>query len=385
MEQKDKAPLRILEVFREPIANGGQESFILNMYRNMDHKALVMDFMTPFTCDSQDFKKEVESCGSKIYAYNHPFGQKENEVFKESLQDFLQNHKNVYPVIHFHSGSTYALMEGPKLAKEAGIPVRIVHSHCGGFDNLKYRVIKTISIPYFMKYPTDFAACSNLAAAWKFPKKIIKDNNYTLFKNAVDLERFAWNPKIRKSMRNQLGIADGTIVLGHVGRFSLQKNHEFLIDIFNRYHKKNPDSVLLLIGVGEEQDKIRQKVKDLNLDNSVRFLNLQKNIPDYMNAMDVFVLPSFFEGLPVVGVEAQGCALPVVCSDQVTKELPVPDLSWYIPLGEDNLDMWIQAIEQAMKRDRFSRKDEMTKAGYEVKSAAKKMQDFYLERARKYA
>lgn len=372
--------IRVLEVFREPMANGGQESFLMNMYRNMDRTKVQLDFLTPFTCDNPDLKAEIESMGGKVFTYDHPFGENNNAVFKESVQDFLANHP--YSIVHFHSGSTYALMEGAKLAHDAGIPVRVVHSHCGGFKNLKYHVIKTLSIPYLLKYPTDYLACSDLAAEWKFPKSVIRNHRYTVIRNAVDTDRFRLDPKLREKIRTVLGVDTNTPVLGHVGRFSLQKNHAFLIDIFAALHQLQPDSVLLLAGSGELEEEIRQKVKDLGLEESIRFLGLRKDIPDLMNAMDVFVLPSFFEGLPVVGVEAQATGLPVVTSTAVARELPLERLSHYISL-DDTPDTWAQEILDVVKhtRRRDTRQD-ISRAGYEIRKAARAFEQFYLDKAR---
>ncbi|WP_286084642.1 glycosyltransferase family 1 protein [Faecalibaculum rodentium] len=373
--------IRVLEVFREPMANGGQESFLMNMYRNMDRTKVQLDFLTPFTCDNPDLMAEIESMGGKVFTYDHPFGENNNAVFKESVQEFLANHP--YSIVHFHSGSTYALMEGAKLAHDAGIPVRVVHSHCGGFKNLKYHVIKTLSIPWLLKYPTDYLACSDLAAEWKFPKSVIQDHRYTVIHNAVDTDRFRLDPALRKKTKESLGIPEDTSVLGHVGRFSLQKNHAFLIDIFAVVHRKNPEAILLLAGAGELEAEIRDKVKTLGLEDSVKFLGLRKDIPALMNAMDVFVLPSFFEGLPVVGVEAQATGLPVITSTAVARELPLEDLAQYIPL-ESSPEIWAEAILKAANESRAHRRDtsgDIAKAGYEIKAAARDFEQFYLARA----
>lgn len=373
--------IRVLEVFREPMANGGQESFLMNMYRNMDRKKVQLDFLTPFNCDNPDLKAEIESMGGQVFTYDHPFGENNNKVFRESVQDFLSRHP--YPIVHIHSGSTYALMEGAKLAAEAEVPIRVVHSHCGGFKNLKYHVIKTLSIPYLLKYPTDYLACSDLAAEWKFPKSVIQDQRYTVIRNAVDTDRFRLDPALRKKTRELLGIPENTPVLGHVGRFSLQKNHSFLIDIFAAVHRKSPEAILLLAGAGELEPEIGDKVKTLGLEDSVMFLGLRKDIPALMNAMDVFVLPSFFEGLPVVGVEAQATGLPVITSTAVARELPLKELTQYIPL-ESSPEIWANAILKTVDESRLHRRNttqEIAEAGYEIKAAARAFEQFYLDRA----
>jgi glycosyltransferase involved in cell wall biosynthesis len=364
--------IRVLEVFREPMANGGQESFLMNMYRNIDRSKVQLDFLTPFTVDNPALQAEIESMGGKVYSYNHPFGVDNNAVFKQSVQDFLKKHS--YSIVHFHSGSTYALMEGSKLAHDAGVKNIVVHSHCGGFDNLKYRIIKTISIPYLMKYPTQYLACSDLAAKWKFPKKIIRDHKYTVIKNAVDTGRFHLDADAGKKLRQSLQIDENALVVGHVGRFSQQKNHDFLIDVFAQVKKKRPDAVLLMAGSGELEEQIKEKVQNLQLQD-VHFLGLRKDIPELMNAMDVFVLPSFFEGLPVVGVEAQATGLPVVTSTLVARELPIESLSAYLPL--ENPEHWADVIIEKAQTERKDTAAQIAAAGYEIKAAAKKFQEFY--------
>lgn len=368
--------IRVLEIFREPIANGGQESYLMNMYRHISRDQVQMDFFTPFTVDNPTMRAEIEAMGGHVYAAGHPFGHQNNAVFKSSLKAFLRDH--FYPIVHIHSGSTFALMEGSKLAHEAGVPNILVHSHCGGFDNLKYRVIKTISVPYLMKYPTRYLACSDLAARWKFPKAIIDDHRYTVLKNAVDLDVFRFDPESGKAIRKEFSIAEDTLLLGHVGRFSTQKNHAFLIDIFEEVHKQKPNSRLLLVGSGELEEEIRNKVHEKGLDDAVIFAGLRKDIPALMNAFDLFVLPSFFEGLPVVGVEAQATGLPVITSTSVTRELPIDDLAIYIPL-EASAKVWAEKILSKTRQPRHDTREAIRLAGYEVHEAAKKLEDLYLE------
>lgn len=370
--------LRVLEVFREPLANGGQESFIMNMYRHMDREKIQMDFLTPFGADNPALVQEIQDLGGRVFAFGHSFEEKQNAAFRNTVQSFLKEHGDEYSIVHFHSGSTYALMEGPKLARQAGIASRIVHSHCGGFANLKYYLIKALSVPYFYRYPTQFCACSMTAARWKFPRGIVEGGRVKILPNAVDLERFSFSESERTRLRTEMQ-AENRTVLGHAGRFSLQKNHAFLIDIFEAFHRVHPDSELWLAGTGELQQEIREKVRQKGLEEHVRFLGLRQDMPALFSAMDVLVLPSFFEGLPVVGVEAQATGLPVVCSDQITRELPLPDLSYFVPLGPDHLDQWVQTLERALNQKRLPAQEAMRKAGYDVREAARNMQNMYLE------
>ena len=167
---------RVLDILGEPIVKGGQESFILNMYNNMDLNKIVIDVATPFYCENEDFIKNVEENGGKVYIGNLSFEKNKKKNFIKYVKDFLN--KNAYEIVHIQSGSIFELMMGAKIAKQYGVKKIIVHSHCGGDENLKYKIIKMISKKYFLKNATDYWACSNLAAEWKFPNKII---SYFLF------------------------------------------------------------------------------------------------------------------------------------------------------------------------------------------------------------
>ena len=368
--------IRVLQIFREPIANGGQESFIMNMYRNVDREKVQFDFLTPFTCDNPKLKLEIENMGGHVYHYDHTFGHENNKVFKKCVTQFLKEHH--YDTVHFHSGSTYALMEGSKIAHDVGVKNIIVHSHCGGFANAKYHIIKALSVPYLMKYPTDYFACSHLAAEWKFPSKIIREQKYKVIKNAVDTEKFRYFPSVRAQYRQKFSV-ENKLVVGHIGRFEIQKNHKFLIEIFQQIHRKEPQSVLFLIGAGELRVECEKQVQELGIQDSVFFLGIRRDISELLNMMDLFLMPSFFEGLPVVGVEAQATGLPVYMSDEIAKELPIEDLSEYLSLNE-SAEQWADIILEKQKD--FVRRDtamEIAEQGYEIKKAAKQFEKYYLE------
>lgn len=367
---------KVLQVFGEPLSNGGQESFIMNMYRNIDREKVQFDFFTPYYCDNEKLVAEINSLGGNVFEKKGNFDSKGNKKdFIRNLSDFLKEHK--YEIIHIHSGSIFALAYGAKIARNSGAKKVIVHSHCGGFKNLKYRIIKVLSTPYLLKYPTNYYACSKLAAEWKFPKKIINEEKYTILENAIDTNKLYFNENIREKTRNELNISD-KFVVGHIGRFSLQKNHDFLIDIFNEIQKKRNNSILVLIGVGELQDQIKEKIERLGLKDKVLMLNLRSDIQELLNAMDVFVLPSFFEGLPVVGVESQATGLQVFTSTGVTRELPIEKLAYYYSL-EDGSEKWAESIiKESQNFKRINTTDLIKKSGYDVKIAAKKMEELYL-------
>ncbi len=368
---------KVLEVFAEPFSNGGQESFIMNIFRNINKNTIHMDFYTPFYCDNDIYKNEIEHAGCKIYSGNGRFtdnhGNKKD--FINNLKAFLKKHK--YEIIHIHSGSIFALFYGAKIAKKSGAKDVIIHSHCGGFNNLKYRLIKTYTNLFMKKYVDYYFACSNLAAEWKFPKKIINNKEYTLINNGINTKKMYYNPVVRDEYKHKLDIIKKQVFI-HVGRFSIQKNHLFLIDILNEIHKLNNNSVLLLVGTGETLSEVKEKVKELNLDKCVKFLGIRTDINELLNASDAFILPSHFEGLPVVGVEAQATGLPVFTSTNVTKELPIENLSFYYSL-EDSPSTWAKNILKELKSfKRRNTTNEMINAKYDIKDSAKELQELYL-------
>ena len=229
------------------------------------------------------------------------------------------------------------------------------------------------------QYPTDYFACSHLAARWKFPTPIIKSEKYTVLKNAVDTRVMRYDSALREQTRRELGV-ENRLVIGHVGRFSQQKNHRYLLEIFAALLKKEPSARLLLAGEGVLLDETLAYAEELGVAERVTYLGIRRDIPALMNAFDVFLLPSFFEGLPVVGIEAQATGLPVVTSTGVTKELPLEDLATYLPL-EESPETWAQQVLDSAKLPRQDTTARMVETGYDVQVAARIMQEKYEEMA----
>ena len=369
-------PIRVLQIFGEPFSNGGQDSYIMNMYRHIDRERVQFDFFTPFTIRNPAMQAEVEALGGTMSAAGHPFGEDNPRYFKEAVAAFLAEHRS--PIVHFHSGSTYALMVGSRLARKNGAKHVIVHSHCGGFDNLRYRLVRLLSRRPLMTYPTHYFACSHLAARWKYPAPIIDGKRYTVLKNAVDTQVLHLDEALRADCRRQLGLTEDKLVVGHVGRFALQKNHRFLLEVFAALLELEPQARLVLAGEGELLDATLRQAEALGVDDRMQYLGIRRDVAALMNAFDVFLLPSFFEGLPVVGIEAQATGLPVVTSTGVTPELPIPDLATYLPL-ELSPREWAQQILEAARQPRRNTTREMIDAGYDVRVAARILQEKYEE------
>lgn len=206
--------------------------------------------------------------------------------------------------------------------------------------------------------------------------------SFQVIPNAIDVANYQYNKSLREEVRRNFNIGD-RYVIGHVGRFNPQKNHDFLIEIFSAYHKKNENSVLLLVGEGNGMSDIKEKVNKLGLQDDVIFAGVRTDVNRIMQAMDIFVFPSLYEGLPVTMVEAQAAGLPCLISEQVPTECIFTDLVQINRLS-DSLQEWIESIEQQRSTERKDQSESIIKAGYDIKSNAKKLQEFYISESRKY-
>lgn len=292
--KKKEEPIRIAQIVGKWLG-GGVEAVVMNYYRHLDHNKIQFDFI----CDDDSTNipyDEIEKLGGKVILI--PPYQKVFKYQKE-LRRVLRDGK--YKIVHSHINtlSVFPLYA----AKKVGVPVRIAHSHSTtNKKEWKKNLLKQVLRPFSKKYATNYMCCSELAGRWLFGDKAYDEGKVYLLNNAIDLDKFKYDKKIRDKKRKELGIKEDTIVIGHIGRFVAQKNHTFLIDIFNQFHKKEKNSILLLAGQGPLQEEIKNKVRELGLDDSVRFLGQRNDANELYQAFDVFLLPSLYEGLPVVGV-----------------------------------------------------------------------------------
>lgn len=285
---------------------------------------------------------------------------------------------NNIKVLHLNGGPS-SDMNIVFLAKLAGVKHVTFHTHNAGSAVYRNKISVIMSNAYKPLMPAfvdSFWACSSLAAQFSFPKKIVVNQVYKFIPNGIALEKYAFDLTIREKVRRDLGV-ENKFVIGHAGRFNVQKNHEYLIDVFASLHKECNDAVLLLFGDGELRESMQQKVKKLHLEESVHFMGTTNEMQKMYQAMDVFVMPSFCEGLPVAGVEAQASGLPVLLADTITKEVDVTDCVKYLPLSKDK-SAWVKEIQSFRDFKRYSRIEELRKAGFDEKDVAKYFQDFYL-------
>lgn len=363
-------PIKIFQLVGS-YKGGGVEAVVMNFYRNIDRNKIQFTFVCDE--DSTDIPyEEIEKLGGKIIIvppYSKPF--KYHSALKKTLKE------DDYKIIHSHIStmSVFSLFA----AKCAGVPVRIAHSHSTtNKKEKKKNLMKQVLRPFSKVFATDYMCCSELAGRWLFGNKEYDKGNVYLLNNAIDLDKFKYNESLRKKKRKELGIKDNTLVIGHIGRFVAQKNHDFLIDIFDEIHKKNNNSILLLAGQGPLMEDIKNKVKKLNLDDNVKFLGQRNDANELYQAFDVFLLPSLYEGLPVVGVEAQAAGLLCYLSDDMTKETKVLDITKFMSLNNTPKEWADNILDDVKKYKRIDTFKEMTAKNFNIKEEAKKLEDYYL-------
>lgn len=360
--------IRILHVVTD-MRRGGIETMLMNYYRHIDRDVIQFDFLTHRDYRS-DYDDEIESLGGVIYHLPklNPF----SKFYKNALRRFLTEHSE-YRIVHVHQDCLSSVVL--KVAKQCNIPVRIAHSHNSNqTKDVKYP-IKLYYKRFISKYATHLMACSEEAGRWMFGK----NDEFTVLNNAIDAAAYSFNMEKREAVRKSFGISQDALVLGHVGRFSYPKNHTFLIDVFNQVSKiKN--AKLLLVGDGKLRKEIEEKVESYALQKHVIFTGVREDVSDLLQAMDVFVFPSNYEGLGIVAIEAQAAGLPCFISDKVPIECKKTDLVQQIPLSA-GAEKWANAITSCNK-ERKNRYEEIKESGFDIVENAKRLEDYYLEKIR---
>ena len=365
-----KESIRVAEIVGKYLG-GGVESVIMNYYRNIDRDKIQFDFI----CDDDSTNipyDEIEKLGGKVILI--PPYQK---VFKyhKQLKKVLKEEN--YRIVHSHINalSVFSLFA----AKCAGVPVRIAHSHSTtNKKEKKKNLLKQILKPFSKLFATNYMCCSEHAGRWLFGNKEYDKGNVYILNNAIDLDKFKYDERIRKIKRKQLDIKDDTLVIGHIGRFVEQKNHRFLIEIFNDLHKKNNNSILLLAGQGPLLEEMKEKVNILGLNDFVRFLGQRNDVNELYQAFDIFVLPSLYEGLGMVLIEAQVSGCKCIASDEVPKIAKVTNNLTFLSLS-DLVDKWTDECLNLSDLSRKSYTDEISKCGYDIKIEVKKLEEKYID------
>ena len=358
--------IRILQVVND-MHRAGLETMLMNYYRNIDRTKIQFDFLT-HRPNKSDYDDEIISLGGKVYYAPRLYPQNYPKYFKW-MKKFFAEHPE-YKIIHSHIDTMSYLPL--KAAKKAGVPVRIAHSHNTSIDkDFKYP-LKMYFRSRINGVVTDRLACGREAGEFLF-----KNKSFKVIPNAVDADIFLYDAHLREKKRRELGL-ENNLVVGHVGRLSYQKNHRFLIRIFDELIKKEPAAKLVLVGVGEKEQEIREQVKSLGLDESVMFLGNRSDVNELYQAMDVFVLPSLFEGIPVVGVEAQFADLPCLFSDKTPDEVKFNVRTKFIGLDKSP-EFWANEILAACSGfPRSCDREDIVNSRYDIKCAHAILEEYYI-------
>lgn len=361
-------PIRILHAVVN-MNRGGAETLIMNLYRQMDRTKLQFDFLT---CKEGVFDNEIRSFGGRIYRI--PYVSEAGHFgYLQALKKFFSQHHD-YSIVHAHMDK----MSGFVLhaARKSGIPTRIAHSHSsaseGGFVN---RLYKWLAGTRIMSSASHYFACSKEAADWLFRQQA---KQALILPNGVELEPFSYSESIRCLTRKELNLKEEQFVIGHVGRFVPVKNHAFMLELMKEVLQYRPDSKMLLVGDGPLRPEIEQWIRSNGLSDSISLLGVRNNVNELMQAFDVLIFPSFFEGLPVTLIEAQAAGLPCIVSDRVSNESDLQlGLMSFQPI--ETINAFTQAILNVdYPYGRKNMTNKLQKSNYNITNSAKVLEQFYM-------
>ena len=353
---------------------GGIESVILNYYRHIDRTKIQFDFL----CNTEKvaYENEIKTLGGEVFRI--AMRSKNRKKYYHDLEEFFSKYANRYDAIWVNVCSL-ANIDYLRYAKKYGIKKRIIHSHSSqNMDSFFRGLLHKINKLFLPKFATDFWSCSNEASKWFYNKKIIQNPNYHIINNSIDINKFKFN-KLKQIKLKQEFHLQNQFVVGNIGRLHFEKNQMFLLDIFSKIKKMRNNSILLLVGDGEDAQKLKEKSKQLEIDDSVKFLGIRDDIPDLLHLMDVFVFPSLFEGVPLALIEAQAASLPVFTSkDCVSSDVKMTDFLSFISL-EDSAEKWAERICSLDYNRETLDVSGIGKYGYDINLEVKKLEMYFEE------
>jgi glycosyltransferase involved in cell wall biosynthesis len=360
-------PVKVLHVFGR-LDSGGAESRTMDIYRQIDRNKVQFDFAI-HTEDKCYFTAEVKSLGGRIYSLPR-FNGKNYFQYKKNWNEFFKQHPE-YRIVHGHQTNTGFVYL--REAKVNNVPVRIAHSRNSNKENfIKKHICRLTKM-----YATHLFAVSKIAGISEFGKKAVNEGLVEILPNAIDTKKYPYNNEVRKKKRAELALGNELLII-HIGRFHPQKNHNFLLEIFEQILLTEASSKLLLVGDGPLKDEIFNKVSQKNIEASVIFAGIRSDVPELLQAADVLVFPSLFEGLPGVVLEAQAAGLPCIISNAITNEVKVTALAEDLPV-DMGARYWAERIFNCqighIRKDMYS---EIKAAGYDIDSVAKWYEDFYI-------
>lgn len=352
--------------------SGGIEAVVMNYYRHIDREEIQFDF---YFAEDSTFpqREELERLGAGIYpvpAYSHLL------AYHRTLYSAFREHG--YKVVHAHLStmSVFALFA----AWRARVPVRICHNHSTAHRGEgKKTLLKYLLRPFNKLFANEWFACGEKAGRWMYGDRAFEKGKVHVMTNAIDTEKFVFDRTARDRLRQELDIPREAFVVGHVGRFTYAKNHEFLVQVFALLKQQRPDARLLLVGEGELEQQIRGKIAELGLQNDVIFTGARGDVAKLYSVMDAFCLPSRYEGLPVVALEAQANGLPTLFSDKITSEAALSETTICLPL--DDAVPWVEQV-CAFRGKRNCRPEKRIP---DIRQATEALQDFYVQRDKSWS
>lgn len=361
---------RVLQVIGK-MDRAGAETMIMNLYRNIDKSKIQFDFMV-FSEEEGDYDQEIITNGGKIYRMPVFKGYNYFSLYRKFLE-FFKEHK--YPIVHGHMGSLAPAYL--KCAKKAGA-YTIAHSHGPNSNVLSERIVYGI-LSYAVRYVADyFYACSKESGVDRFGKKVVNSSRFKVLSNAIPTEEYRFTKERQDKLKEKFGLTN-RVVIGHVGRFVASKNHKFMIEVCEEMCKTCPEVMFVFVGMGKEKNIIEDMVTEKQLHDYVNFMGVRSDIPDMMNLFDGFIFPSIYEGLGIVGIEAQAAGLPCFFSDAIPQEAIVTQNVWQysLELGakqwKDNI---LNVLEQYIRKDAYQ---EVVKSGFDILQTTKDLEKFYEE------
>lgn len=352
---------------------GGAETFVMKVYRELSKFNYQFDFLINKK-NSSFYRKEIESLGGKIY-----FGYSKS---KHPIKCFMsiynivktEKYQRIFCIAVHPVGILDVL--AAKAAGAKALLVRSTNSNAGGWIS---SILAGICRPLMCHYATTMIAPSQEAAQWLFGKKAIRERKVEIVHNAIDLSKFQFDNTFRMEARNMLGVKNEQHIVGHIGRFNKQKNHSFLIDSFIEFKKMEPEAILLLIGEGELEYSIKNKVAEAGITEAVKFLGIRNDISNLLMAMDIMLFPSLYEGLPNVIVEAQATGLPCLISDSITKEVILSEWVENESINNSPLN-WAKHAKRQLEKNKHTRRESairsLSESGYSITETAKQIHNF---------
>lgn len=370
-DRKDSEMKKIL-IPTGNLARNGTETFIMNMYRNLNLEEFKVDFLLA-SIDPNGYADEARELGSKFYVI--PSRSKNPVKHYLGLWRFFKKHAHEYTALHTCISSFSEITE-LQMAKHFGIPIIITHAHSSSCLSKFTSFMHHWHQKVITRYANRYLACSESAYKW-FYEGVVPRDKAEVIRNGINVDRFEYNEDVRQQIRKQYDIDEGTLVFGHVGRFSDVKNHKHLVNVLAEMVKVEPNVRLLLVGEGENMPAVKAQANDLGVASKIIYVGQQTNVAPFLQAMDCFIMPSLYEGLPFVLVEAQAAGLPFVASTGISTESDILGHAKFISL-QAPLNEWVDETLTLVKAyKRFNTKDIIVRAGYSIKNTARRMEQIY--------